>query len=71
MNLATLFAGQEPVLDRIVQELAEGRLARDVAEEIVEPVLGVLEANAGQALDPTYLVYMVEYARMNSDPPSD
>lgn len=63
MTLATLFEGQGETLARIVQELAKGRLARDIAEELVEPVLGVLEANAGQALDPTYCVYMVDFMR--------
>ena len=66
MTIATLFEGQEEILARIVQELAKGRLARDIAEELVEPILGVLEANAAQALDPTYVVYFVQYAVQQS-----
>lgn len=61
MTIATLFEGQEETFTRITQELAKGRLARSIAEELVEPVLSVLEANAGQAIDPTYIVYLVEY----------
>lgn len=66
MTLATLFEGSEEILPRIVEELSKGRQARSIAEEFVEPVLGVLEANAGTALDPTYVVYMVEHAVQHS-----
>lgn len=69
MTIADLFKGQEHALTRIVQELAKGRLARDVAEELVEPILSHLEVNAGTALDPTYLVYMVQYASQQTGNP--
>jgi hypothetical protein len=61
MTLEELFKGREPVLARIRENINKGLPARSLGNIYVAPILGELEANAGQALDPTYVVYMIQY----------
>ena len=61
ITLDVLFKGHEPVLARIVESLGKGISASNVATIYVKPILKDLEANAGTGLDPTYVVYMIQY----------
>ena len=40
----------------------EGLSAKDVSRLHIEPILSVLEANAGQPMDPLYIAYMIQHA---------
>lgn len=62
-TIGKLFKGQERTLALCLSELAAGLSVAHIAEKRIKPILGHLEANAGTALDPTYVVYVVEYAR--------
>lgn len=65
ITLEQLFKETEK-LSQCLQEAAAGRSAEYIAETLIEPVLGRLEANASQTLDPKYVAYMVIYASQSS-----
>lgn len=59
ISIKELFKGAESTLEDVVIMLSEGRLPKDVAEEVIRPKLDILEANAGTQLDPTFVAYGV------------
>ena len=62
ITINDLFKGEENSMRRAIMATLEGLSAKDVSRLHIEPILSVLEANAGQPMDPLYIAYMIQHA---------
>ena len=65
IEISKLFLGIEDVLEKAVKALEKNERALEVSEKIIKPVLGKIEENAGQRMDPLYIVYFLDFARIS------
>jgi hypothetical protein len=68
MDLITLFDGIEGMPKAALDLFRKGACAREVAEKCIEPHITAIDRNAGQAMDPGYVAYLLEFVIMNSSP---
>lgn len=63
ITLPELFKGEEINLGRLIHEMQAGVKKRsEMIADNIEPIIKVINENARQEMDPTYLYYMVDYA---------
>ncbi len=62
LALKSLFKGAENALKRVIIETLAGEAASDVARRHIEPVIAIIQENAGQEMSPLYLAYAIQYA---------
>lgn len=48
--------------DSEVRQAAKCKSAREIADKVITPIIGRVNAAAGQECDPMYLAYALEYA---------
>ena len=63
MTIQQLFKGHQKVLLQVVNDLSKKDHipAREIAQNRIEPILPDIEKNAGQEMDPTFIVYLIQY----------
>jgi hypothetical protein len=60
--LSRLFTQHPDALVSAIHDISRGIRARDVASRHIIPILTDIESAAGQEMDSTYIVYLIEYA---------